>query len=50
MQPEIRWFVSVLRSPLMPFDRRKRRMGTVPKSATFLATESELSDIQEGRN
>ena len=48
MQPEIRSFVSVLRSPVTPFDRGKtnrrmrilRRMGIVSKSATFLATES----------
>ena len=47
MKPEIRSFVSVLRSPVtQPFDRGKtkganrlRRMGTVSKSATFLATE-----------
>ena len=52
MQPEIRSFVSVLQSPVTPFDNSKRRRGNVSKSATFLATESvnELSSIQEGRN
>ena len=48
VQPKIRSFVSVLRSPVTPFDRGKRssrvrilrRMRTVSKSATFLATES----------
>ena len=68
VQPEIRSFVSVLRSPVTPFDRSKTknancfeecnvfgngkcdlsaiqegRMGTVSKSATFLATESVTS-------
>ena len=40
MQPNSRLFVSVLRSPVAPFDRSKRRTRTVSKSATFLATES----------
>ena len=42
MQPEIRSFVLLLRSPVTSFDRleAKRRMGPVSKSATLLATES----------
>ena len=40
MRPEIRSSVSVLRSPVTPFDRSKTKNGTVSKSATFLATES----------
>ena len=40
MQPEIRSFVSVLRSPLTPLTEAKRRMRTVSMSGTFLATES----------
>ena len=38
MRPETRSFVSVLRSPVTPFDRSKTKMGTVSKSPTFLAT------------
>ena len=37
---EIRSFVSVLRSPVTPFDRSKRRTRTVSKTRTILATES----------
>ena len=40
MQPELRSFVSVLRSLSRHLKEAKRRMRTVSKSATFLATES----------
>ena len=43
MQPEIRSFVSVLRSPVTPIDRSKTKTRTVSKSATFLATKSVIS-------
>ena len=46
VQPEIRSFVSVLRSPVTPLrhlTEAKRRTRTVSKSATFLATESVIS-------
>ena len=49
VQPNSRSFVSVLRSPVTPFDRSKRRTRTVRKSATFLATESvNLSAFKRG--
>ena len=41
MQPEIRSFVSVLRSPVTPFDRSKtKNANCFEERATFLATES----------
>ena len=40
MQPEIRSFVSVLRSPVTPFDRSKTKNANCFEEAMFLATES----------
>ena len=40
MQQEIRPFVSMLRSPVTPFERSKTKNANCSKSATFLATES----------
>ena len=40
MQPEIRSFVSVLRSPVTPFDRSKTKNANCSEERNVLATES----------
>ena len=43
MQLEIRSFVSVLRSPVTPFDRSKTKNANCFEERKFLATESVIS-------
>ena len=51
VQPEIRSFVSVLRSPVTPFDRRKmKNANCFWECNVFGNGECERSAIQEGRN
>ena len=51
VQPEIRSFVSVLRSPVMPFDRSKtKNENCFEERNVFGNGKCELSALQEGRN
>ena len=57
MQPEIRSFVSVLRSPVTPFDRGKTKSVNFTKYGNcfeecnvFGNGKCELSAIQKGKN
>ena len=51
VQPEIRSFVSVLRSPVTLFDRNKTKNGNCfEESNVFGNGKCELSAIQDGRN
>ena len=51
VQPEIRSFVSVLRSPVTPFDRSKTKNANCFEECNVFGNgKCELSAIQEGRN
>ena len=51
MQPEIRSFVSVLRSDVTPFDRSKSKNANCFEERNVFANgKCELSAIYEGRN
>ena len=51
MQPEILSFVSVLRSPVTPFDRTKTKNASCFEECNVFGNgKCELNAIQEGRN
>ena len=51
VQPEIRSFVSVLRSPVTPFVRSKTKNGNCFEECNVFGNgKCELSAIREGRN
>ena len=51
VQPEIRSFVSVLRSPVTPFDRRKtKNANCFEERNVFGNGKCELGALHEGRN
>ena len=51
VQPEIRPFVSVLRSPVTPFDRSKtKNTNCFEERNVFGNGKCDLSALQEGRN
>ena len=51
MEPEIRSFVSVLGSPVTPFDRSKTKNGNCFEECNVFSNgKCELSAIHDGRN